>query len=264
MLDPTSFFTMERHVTDSDVDLVRRQKLSSMFMMFQDIAALHAANLGAAVDWLHEEMNVAWILMRVRVEIDHYPMLAQDVLVETWPQDPRPLYERDYVIRDTEGNILVRAASTWVIVDLGTRDIKRDKFLDYFGLEMNKDRALGKSLGRIKSVEKADHIYAKEVKFSDVDYNIHVNNAKYVDFIMDCFSFEEHRTRDINAIEVNYINEIGPGETFILRRKEIREGVEYIDGIRKSDRAYVFNALVEWGEKGDLQVLKNGEKRNGK
>ena len=245
MLEPISLYKMERHITDSDVDLARRQKLSSMFGMFQDIAALHAANLGAAVDWLHKELNVAWILMRIRAEIDDYPMLAQDVIVETWPQEPRPLYERDYVIRSREGNALVRAASTWVIIDLGTREIKRDRFLDYFGVEMIKDRALDKSIGRIKHIEKARPVYAKEVKFSDVDYNIHVNNAKYVDFIMDCFSFEEHRSRSIKAIEVNFINEIGPGETLSFKRKKINYSKDYIEGKRKTDSVYVFNALVE-------------------
>ena len=248
MPEPSSIYTMKRQVTDSDVDLARRQKPNSMLMMFQDIAALHAANLGAAVDWLHKEMNLAWILMRIRVEIDKYPILGQKVIVESWPQEPRALYERDYVIRDKEGNALVRAESVWVIVNLATREIKRDKFLDYFGLEMKKERALEKRLSRIKTVEKATPIYCKEVRFSDVDYNIHVNNAKYVDFIMDCFSFEEYRTRCIKDIEVNYINEIGPGEKMSVRRKMINEKSDYVDGIRKTDGAYVFNALVEWSE----------------
>ena len=246
MPEPVPIYTMRRQITDSDADIARRQKPSSMLGMFQDIAALHAANLGASVDWLHKEKNLAWVLMRIRVEIDRYPALAQEVIVETWPQAPRALYERDYTIRGADGESLVRAASTWVIMDLGTREIKRDQFLDYYGIEMKKGRALGKGLGRLKALEKTRPAYAKEIKFSDVDYNVHVNNAKYADFIMDCFSLEEHRARDIRAIEVNYINEIGPGEVLKLRRKKISSGIDYVDGRRKADGAHVFNALVEW------------------
>ena len=249
MNEAIPLYTIRRFITDTDADIARRQKLSSMFGMFQDIAALHAANLGAAVDWLDKKLNLAWILMRVRVEIDKYPVYTQDVTVETWPQEPRALYERDYVIRDMDGNALVRASSTWVIMNLSTREIKRDKFLDYCGIEIKKDRSLERGLSRLKSLQKTKPVYAKEVKFSDVDYNVHVNNAKYVDFIMDCFSFEEHRTRDIKAIEVHYINEVGPGEIMKFRRKKINEQTEYLEGVRKADGAYVFNALVEWSEK---------------
>jgi len=244
--EPVPFYTMERHITDTDSDLERRQRLSSMFEMFQDIAAFHASNLGADVNWLYDELDVAWILMRIRVEVDRYPVLSQSLMVETWPQKPRALYERDYMIRSMEGESLVRASSTWVIMNLTTREIKRDMFLDYFGLEMKKERALGGGVGRLKPMDGAGFVYEKEIKFSDVDYNNHVNNARYVDYIMDCFSFEEHKAREVKAIEVHYINEIGPGDAIRLRCKDMEGGASYVDGVRAADDAHVFNALVEW------------------
>ena len=246
MTAPIPLYTMKRSVTDSDTDFSRRQKLSSVFGMFQDIAALHASNLGADVNWLRDDLGLAWILMRIRVEIASYPKRAQNVIVETWPQEPRALYDRDYMIKDADGNALIRAASTWVIMNLDTREIKRDKFLDYYGLEMKKERALGESVGRLKPLKDAEIAYEKEIKFSDVDYNNHVNNARYVDFIMDVFSVDEHRAREIGAIEVHYNNEIGLGDVLQLRRKNEGNGTDYIDGVRKEDGASVFNALVEW------------------
>jgi acyl-ACP thioesterase len=217
-----------------------------MFAMFQDIAALHAENLGAAVDWLYREHNLAWILMRVRVEIDNYPTLAQDLLVDTWPQKPRALYERDYRIRDVGGEVLVRAASTWIIMNLGTREIKRDIFFDYYGIDVIGDRALGKGVGRLKPLDGAELVYEKEVKYSDVDYNVHTNNAKYVDLIMDAIPVDEHRSRVIKAIEVHYVNETGPGDILSFRRKKVDEHTDYIECIRKSDEAMAINGLVEW------------------
>ena len=246
MSEPVPVYTTERYITDTDADFQRRQRLSSMFSMFQDIAALHASNLGADVDWLYREHNLAWILMRIRVEIDKYPTLAQELLLDTWPQKPRALYDRDYRIRDKDGNLLVRAASTWIIMNLGTREIKRDIFFDYHGLEMNKDRALGKSLGKLRPIEGAELVYEKEIKFSDLDYNIHANNARYVDYIMDMFTLDEHRARELKAIEVHYINETGPGETLQLKRKVVDENTDYIECMRKSDEALAINAIIEW------------------
>jgi len=220
-----------------------------MFGIFQDIAAAHARNLGADVRWLHDEKNLAWILMRIRLEIDSYPMLGQELIVETWPQDPRALYERDYVIREESGEALVRSVSTWVIMNLGTREITRDKFLDYCGVETKKERAIDGGVARLKPLPNADTVYEKEINYSDLDYNWHVNNAKYVDFIMDAFPIEEYKKREVKAIEVHYINEVGAGEALLIRKKNLEEGKDYIDGVRKADESHVFNALVEWREK---------------
>ena len=239
----------QRIITATDTDLEQRLRPSSMFSMFQDIAAEHAGNLGADVKWLRNELNLAWILMRIRVEIDDYPVLAQEVLVETWPQKPRALYDRDYTIRDADGNALVRAASTWIIMNLGTREIKRDKFLDYFGVEIKKDRAIEGGVGKLKPLEGAEVVYEKEIRFTDVDYNHHVNNAKYVDFIMDAFSFEEHGKRDVKALEMHYINEAEPEDTILIRRIKMDGAKDYLDGIRKADGVSVFNALIEWKAK---------------
>jgi len=247
MSDPIPLYTIQRSITDTDVDFARRQKLSSMFGMFQDIAAFHAANLGASVTRLHDDLNVAWILMRIRAEVDRYPMLRQDVTVETWPQAPRAMYERDYVIRDENGEALVRAGSVWIIMDLNTREIRRDRLFDYFGIDLKKDRALEKGVARLKPVDGASLVRETEIKYSDVDYNGHLNNAKYVDYITDSYTFEEHRAREIKAIEVHYINEVRPGGGVKIYRKTLDGGADYIDGVNSVDGAQAFNALVEWG-----------------
>ena len=244
---PLSVYTINRYLTDTDVDFARRQKLSSMFGMFQDISSLHAANLGASVAWLKDEHNVAWILMRVRLEIDKYPVLAEDVTVESWPQETRALYERDNMIRSKDtGETLVRAASTWIIMNLETREIKRDKFFDYQGIKIKTERAILGGVKRLKPMECEELVYEKVMGFSDIDYNNHVNNAKYVDHIMDCFTPEEHKAQEIKALEMHYINEIAAGDTLQIRRKNLGKGKFYLDGVRKADGLSVINSLVEW------------------
>ncbi len=64
--------------------------------------------------------------------------------------------------------------------------------------------------------------YDRTVGYSDVDVNEHLNNSRYVDFIMDCFTLEEHKKHSIKSIEVNYSNEALPGDTITLY-KEIFE-----------------------------------------
>jgi acyl-ACP thioesterase len=218
-----------------------------MFGCFQDIAAFHAANLGGSVTRLHDELNVAWILVRVRVEVDRYPMYADEVTVETWPQKPRGLYERDYRIRRaSDGEVLVRAGSVWAIMNLATREVKRDQFLDYAGVEIKKDRALGKSFGRMKPQPDGGLAYEKIIRYSDLDYNSHVNNSKYVDIAMDAVPFTEHRGRAVRAFEIHYSNEAGPDSVLEIRKKTLDDGRLYVDGVRQGDGLDVFNAVIEF------------------
>jgi len=246
-MEPVNFYTMPRTITDTDVDFARRQKLSSMFGYFQDIAAFHAANLGGSVNRLYEEFGVAWILVRVRVEVDAYPRYAEDVIVETWPQKPRGLYERDYRIRRaSDGEALVRCGSVWAIMNLSTREIKRDQFLDYYGVEMRTDYALDRRVARMKPQPGAEPCYERIIRYSDLDYNAHVNNSKYVDYAMDAIPFTEHRGKEVRAFEIHYSNECGPDSVLAIGKKTLDDGRLYIEGKRKGDGLDVFNAAVEF------------------
>ncbi|MDR3304791.1 MAG: acyl-ACP thioesterase [Clostridiales Family XIII bacterium] len=242
-------YTTEHFITSSDVDFASKLRLSTMFGFFQDIASLHAANLGASVERLRADHGAAWILMRARLEVDKYPMLHDKVTVQTWPQAPRALYERDYAIKDEAGNTMVRAASTWIIMKLETREIIRGKLLDYFNIELNTDRALEKRLGKLHPTEGAVPIYEKPIGYSDIDYNEHINNARYVEYVMDCISVPEHKAKAVRAIEVHYLNEAVPGETIVLRRAEA-EGPAgkslYVDGIGKEGGTQVFGSVIEF------------------
>jgi acyl-ACP thioesterase len=241
-------YSTNHFITSSDVDFASRLKLSAMFGFFQDIAARHAANLGGGVERIRTERGVAWILMRVRVEVAKYPKLHDKINLGTWPQKPRALYERDYVISDESGDALVRAASTWIIMNLKDREIVREKFLDYRGVEIKTERALGRGLAKMKPIEDAEPVFEKMIGYSDVDYNEHINNARYVDYIMDCIPFPEHKSRAIRAVEVNYLNELTPGETIVLRRAAVPEtnGRLYVEGVRKTDEQPVFLSVVEF------------------
>jgi acyl-ACP thioesterase len=136
-------------------------------------------------------------------------------------------------------------------MNLGTREIKRDRFLDYKNLEMRKDRAVEKGAGRQRRVEGAVPDYEKHIEYSDVDYNCHVNNARYIDYIMDAIPIAEHQEKTIRALEVYYVNELSPGSEIVLAKKGLEPASDapeklYIEGVRKSDDAVVFYAVVEW------------------
>ena len=79
-----------------------------------------------------------------------------------------------------------------------------------------------------------------------MDFNGHLNNSKYVDYIMDCFPIEEHWKSDITSIEVHFVNEALPGETVLLLKQpeQYIDGI-YIEGQKENDQTSVFKAFIQ-------------------
>jgi acyl-ACP thioesterase len=210
---------MKRTPSSSVVDIAKSLRVSAAFDYFQDIAGLHADNLGAGIDYIKEAFGVAWILMRMRLEVNRMPHLEEPVVVETWPQPPKVRYERDYVIKaEKDGEVLAGAVSTWILMDLAAHDIAKDKFFEYTYDIQESERALDHKLRQLKAPGPLARANERPVRYSDIDYNLHVNNARYVDFIMDSYPLEFHQEHEVGAIEVNYINEIRPEEALVISR----------------------------------------------
>ena len=83
--------------------------------------------------------------------------------------------------------------------------------------------------------------------YSDIDVNKHLNNSKYVDFIMDCFSLKDHEKYNIKSIEVNYSKEALPGDSIAIYKdiSEAYSNLIYIEGVNEKDNKLTFKTQLE-------------------
>jgi medium-chain acyl-[acyl-carrier-protein] hydrolase len=209
----------------SDVDFLKNLKCSKLFEYFQDTAGEAADRLGAGVDTLAEKYSVTWVLTRIRVEFTRIPELNESITVATWPHPPGKLeFERDFTVADGNGDVIVRAVSTWVVIDTKTRELRRSDYIHMEYPEFNVEHALDSRPGKLRPSGDPEPVYRKVVGYSDVDFNGHINNSRYIDYIMDCFPVESHRQYMIKTLEVNYLKEAFPGDTLLLCREIPRNG----------------------------------------
>ena len=257
-MKPVPVYRINTCLESSDTDYFRELSMSSAFLYFQDIAAAHAENLGAGVKTLSMQRGVAWIVMRMRVEIDRMPGLDEEIIIETWPRPTAPLYERDYRILGKDGDILVKATSIWIIMDLATRDIMKEHIVKYREIEIHPDCALPVKLRQLRAPAPPELCYSKHLRYTDIDYNDHVNNTKYVEYSYDCFPLEYHRENRIRAYEINFINEGKHGESIDLLRAPYGQTPPqgectassgeafFIEGKAEEDSRTVFKAKMEF------------------
>jgi acyl-ACP thioesterase len=240
-MKPVPMLPVKYKIPDRDVDPENKLKPSTLFAYFQDTAEMHSDNIGTGRN-VFASRGVAWILMRVRVEIYRMPRIDEEITVQTWPQIGKALYDRDYRVLDEDGNVIAAGASIWVIMDIESRTIVKDAGKIYADIPYPEERALDKAPARIRIHDELTFIYEKIVRHSDTDKNKHLNNTKYVDIIIDTFSEDELAQFDITAIEVNYSNEAYVGEKIAISRIKTDSGYTF-EG--RTDDKQVFTAAIE-------------------
>ncbi len=246
-MDTVSIYKKEYHVDYGDADYYRKIKLSSLFNYFQDVASLHAEKLELGVEKLLAEQGVTWVLVKILVQMEKFPALGEKLTVETWPLEPKKLeFERDFFVKDSEGNIIGRAISSWVIMDVESREIRRTELFPGRFPQFNQFRAIDGRMGKIKANGQLQQVYKKTIGYSDIDINGHLNNSKYIDYITDCFSIEKHGQYAVDTIQVSYISEALAGDSIVFYKdiSGLDSGAVYVEGVDEAGAKTYFKACI--------------------
>jgi acyl-CoA thioesterase FadM len=164
-----------------------------------------------------EQTGVAWILSRITARIERRPHYGDKLTVQTWPRGAEKLFAvRDCAILDEAGEILARARSNWLIVDLEKRrplrpQLTMGRFPLNEGLDMVNERviSLEPREGLVKTGE-------RRALYSDIDYYGHVNNARYAQWIQDSVEPGLLEQAETLRLDIVYLQEIKLGETIEL------------------------------------------------
>ena len=246
-MEAMSIYKKKYHVDYGNSDYYKKLKLSSLFNYLQDISSLHSENLGIGINDIQKEHGVAWVMVRIMVEIVRMPNWNEDIIIETWPNEPKRLeFARDFIVRDLEGNVLVRAISSWIIMDIEKREIKQTELIRVDYPEFLRERAINQRMGKLKPKGQLELVYKKQIRYSDIDINGHLNNSKYIDYITDCFSMERHGEYTVESVQVSYISEALAGDdiSFYKDISNLEFGSVYVEGVDEISGKVFFKACI--------------------
>ncbi|MBR1575570.1 MAG: hypothetical protein IJ654_03875 [Bacteroidales bacterium] len=165
-----------------------------------------------------EAAHAVWVLARMHVRFDRMPVRYQPITLKTWHKGVHSVFFlRDYQVLDPEGQVLVSATSSWVIMEIDQRRMLRpDGLAEIIPADPeHPGHAIESPAGKIVIPRAlplrkvADH----PVRYSDVDSNHHVNNTRYTSWAMDCLPDELTFNHSLKEIEINFNREARPGET---------------------------------------------------
>jgi acyl-ACP thioesterase len=215
-----------------DVDGAGRLTMAAVYNYCQEIAGNHAALLGVGEDFMKAN-GIVWILSRMSAVLESRPARGSRIRVRTWPRGTDRLFAiRDYELNNEAGTVVGRGRSAWLIVDAATfRPRRPEAFTAGLptneGLEALPDGALALAAG--DGLERATD---RSVAYSDIDYNGHMNNARYVQWIQDVMAPDTLNAPARLRLDINYLAEMKPGSAAGIFMK-------YVDGLDGWGSRYV-------------------------
>jgi acyl-ACP thioesterase len=230
-----------------EVDFTNRLRIDSLFILLQDTAAAHADKLNLGYKALIDH-NFAWVLSWVKVEVDFLPRFGEEIKIKTWPKKKYKLYSlRDFYIYNASGQIITKATTAWLPINLKTKRIIDTSSLPAPINYQEKETAINELPHKISEPDKKEFIFSKKMRYTDLDLNQHVNNIQYIELIMDSFSKQQYESFQMKNIEINFISESKyDDEIEVYKSKEDSEESGIIVGVNRENSKTVFYTRLKW------------------
>jgi acyl-ACP thioesterase len=195
-----------------DADFCASWKPGAIFTAMQELGEAHSALWNAGYFALREK-GLAWVVTRTLLVIDRAPVIGDVIRARTWPGKPRhAIYPRYYSFEGQDGRPFARASSLWVLMDIAAREMVPGEKYGLPDFEVPKLAPPVENPGGIAPLSGEAVSAEQMVKFSDLDINRHVNNARYVDWLSDRFSYEWHEKYRLERLTVHFASETRPDE----------------------------------------------------
>lgn len=217
---------------------------SYMFYQMQDIAWEHANILGFGYEKLKENMQF-WVLSRLLVKITRRPVWAENFTLETWSRGTDGFFGyRDFNFVDSEGNNIIQATSSWLVLDAKSKRIVR--LNDFNEFPTYEESVFGENAGKVKSPKSEEEIQFTPVLFNEIDINQHFNTGRYIERIIDSYDFNFHEKNELVEYEVNFIKEGMPNDKLGVKQQHIDEKNHLCSVVRESDNVELIRARLVW------------------
>ncbi|KAL9170120.1 hypothetical protein ABFS82_04G123200 [Erythranthe guttata] len=196
--------------------------METLMNLLQETALNHVANSGVAGDGFGatRQMSIRkliWVVTRIQVQIEKYSSWGDVVEIDTWVDAAgKNGMRRDWIIRDyNTRKIITRATSTWVTMNRETRrlskipDEVKNELLPFY---LNRAAIATENTDREK-IEKLTDDTAERIRtglaprWSDMDANQHVNNVKYIGWILESVPINVLEDYNMTSMTLEYRRE---------------------------------------------------------
>ena len=227
------------------VDFTLHASIESLCANMFTVAGADARKNGISADTLMLDGRT-WVLSRMSVEFDRMPEQFENFDIATWinPHTSRLLSTRNFELLTPEGEQFGRGVSQWCVIDYEKRALvsleEIEHLIDpaYPCDEPSPCDPPRKVRGIVPTVTRQ-----RQVVYSDIDFNRHVNTMRYIRMMLNTLPIEYLTDNRPMRLDIHFANECKLGQMLTINYEQ-RDNISMFE-IRNED-AVACTAAIEW------------------
>ncbi|MHA0858052.1 acyl-[acyl-carrier-protein] thioesterase [Paenibacillus sp. CMAA1364] len=234
--------TEEHLIYSNQIDYKADCRLSVILSLMQREADGDVENLGGSRDEM-VALHMGWMLTTINLKCIRIPKFNERIRITTWNKGTKgATWLRDFRIFDENDEVIITASTLWVLVDTDKRKVLRPSAYPFHILSNDED-SVGPIPNKINISEEVPLVesYSTTVRYSGIDSNGHLNNARYADLCLDALTKHELDTVIIQGFTITYHHEAQMGEVIHVLRSEVEDGIICFRG-QSSDGTRYYDA----------------------
>jgi acyl-ACP thioesterase len=188
------------------------------------------------------------MLSRLRLELAKPLSWGENLLVRTWPSGTkgRLTATRDFTGKNSAGDEVFRGVSEWMTVNLTARRlVKLPENFASLAPEGTPRVELPESGGKFAQLGAVHGRSLIRVRFSDHDFNDHVNNVHYIEWALESIP-EAYRRGFVTNLDIVFRQEAKAGDELESCSEVVNDGLLRHTITRLSDGALLVTAETKW------------------
>lgn len=215
-------FRQNFSIRSYEIGADRTASIETLMNHLQETALNHVKTAGLLGDGFGStpemcKKNLIWVVAKMQVVVDRYPTWGDVVQVDTWvnPSGKNGM-RRDWLLRDLRsGETLTRASSVWVMMNKQTRRLSkipeevRGEIEPYF---MGSAPVVEEDSRKLQKLDDNTADYVRSgltPRWSDLDVNQHVNNVKYIGWVLESAPLPILESHELSSMTLEYRKECG-------------------------------------------------------
>ncbi|WP_034442634.1 acyl-[acyl-carrier-protein] thioesterase [Butyrivibrio sp. AE2032] len=221
MAETGKYTEMEVYCKATECGIGDKLYCSSLIGDLQEAAERSSNTIGYGTSFL-KEIDICWIILKMRLHIDELPSWHETFRIRTWANSIEKFYYgRDFEIFNAEGRLIGQATSTWILADWNShRPVIANKRPDLPPPVIQDPRfAFGESCPKLAFPARIDiagetekPVIIKYADYNELDRNRHVNNSRYTAWAYDALFKNGYDVSKIEDLVINYNSEVKAGE----------------------------------------------------
>lgn len=232
---PSIAYTGHYKVRTYEIDSHKRMTVPALIQLMQETSMQNVIELKLSV-WDLEPHHISWVLMRKNLQIKRLPILGEPIKVLTYPAGFEKIFtHRDFKIFDANDELIAHAATTWLLMDTEKRKMTRiPDFIFTFKMP-TPDNCLPRANRRLPKFEKADAVQSFTVNWHNLDFNEHLNNTYYIQWMLEALPKDILKNRQLKEMNIQYKLECYWKDEVFSEMQQMEGGVFLHRLVRKAD-----------------------------